>query len=97
MAKVIYDHIYYKNCPHFTVGRVDQWGEQGYLFFEGHVYEYNEDRKDQWGETYNQMSVQEFMTYAKRRKVNIPNEFLIKIRAAGSTNDDSSENTNHRK
>ena len=54
-----YEHIYYLNCPHFTVGRVDQWGEQGFLFHEGHVYEYTEDRKDQWGRTFNQMSIAE--------------------------------------
>ena len=32
-----YEHIYYLDCPHFTVGRVDQWGEQGYLLFEGKI------------------------------------------------------------
>ena len=76
MAKITYDHIWYNNCPHFTVGRVDQWGEQGYLFFDGNVYQYYEDRKDQWGETYNQMSVKEFMSFAEKRGLTIPEEFL---------------------
>jgi hypothetical protein len=76
MSRITYEHIYYKNCPHFTVGRVDQWGEQGYLFFEDHVYEYHEDRKDQWGETYNKRTINQFMSYAQKRELIIPDEFL---------------------
>jgi len=45
------DDIYYQNCPHFTVGRVDQWGEHGYLLYEGRVYFYEEDRKEHCGST----------------------------------------------
>lgn len=55
---------------------MDQWGEQGYLFFEDHVYEYHEDRKGQWGETYIKRTVSEFMSYAQDRSLEIPNEFL---------------------
>ena len=38
-----YENIFYLDCPHFTVGRVDQWGEQGYLLFDDKVYAYEED------------------------------------------------------
>lgn len=71
-----YNHIYYKDCPHFTVGRVDQWGEQGYLLFEGLVYEYHENRKDQYGETFNPKEVEDFLIYAKDENILIPNDFL---------------------
>lgn len=74
-----YEHIYYLNCPHFTVGRVDQWGEQGFLFHEGHVYEYTEDRKDQWGRTFNQMSIAEFYDLVKSRGLEVPDAFLAKL------------------
>ncbi len=40
-----FEHIFYLDCPHFTVGRVDQWGEHGFLLFEGKIYSYEEDRK----------------------------------------------------
>ena len=53
MSSEDYSHIYYKNCPHFTYGRVDQWGEQGYLLYEGKVYNYSADRKNQSHTTYN--------------------------------------------
>ncbi len=70
--------IYYRDCPHFTIGRVDQWGEQGYLFYEGMVYNYVEDRKDQWGRTYNQQSIGSFLDQAEREKLTIP-EFFRKV------------------
>ena len=38
-----YEQIFYLDHPHFTVGRVDQWGEQGYLLFEGKLYRHVED------------------------------------------------------
>lgn len=76
MSRKIYEHIYYKNCPHFTVGRVDQWGEQGYLFYEGEVYSYSEDRKEQFNETYNRRAISDFLAYAKQQKIEIPDAFL---------------------
>lgn len=70
-----YIHIFYRNCPHFTVGKVDQWGEHGYLFYEGKVYEYYEDRKDQHGKTYNPREIDEFLVYAKLKKIEISDSF----------------------
>lgn len=70
-----YSHIFYRNCPHFTVGRVDQWGEQGYLFYEGRVYEYYEDRKEQYGRTYNPKEVDEFLAYAEENSISIADSF----------------------
>jgi hypothetical protein len=75
-----YEDIFYLDCPHFTVGRVDQWGEQGYLLFEGKVYAYDEDRKDQCGSTHSPMSVDEFITYAGERSISIPDDFMSKLR-----------------
>lgn len=71
-----YDHIFYLDCPHFTVGHVDQWGESGYLFFEGKVYHYEEDRKDQCGSTNSPMSVSDFLAHAKWYGIQIPTDFL---------------------
>ena len=76
MSKNDYEHIYYQNCPHFTVGQVNQWGEHGYLFYEGMVYEYFEDRKSQYGETSRPREILDFLAYAKHSKVEIPNDFL---------------------
>lgn len=76
MSRKNYENIYYRNCPHFTVGRVDQWGENGYLFFEGEVYEYHEDRKGQYGETFHPRGIQDFIAYAKHEKIKIPSDFL---------------------
>ena len=67
--------IYYDNCPHFTVGRVDQWGEQGYLFYEGMVYDYYEDRKEQSGKTYNKQSINSFLEDEERNKIEVPDFF----------------------
>ena len=75
-----YDHIYYLDCPHFTVGRVDQWAEQGYLLFEGNVYWYEVDRKDQCANTRLPMKVEEFLTYAEERQISIPEDFTAKLR-----------------
>lgn len=71
-----YDHIFYDNHPHFTVGEVDQWGEQGFLFFEGRVFHYWENRKDQCGETSNPMTIETFMEYAKQQSIEIPEAFM---------------------
>lgn len=76
MSEKNYDHIYYKNCPHFTVGRVDQWGEQGYLFFEGMVYQYYEDRKEQYGTVSNPRNVEDFLNHAKENTLDVPLSFL---------------------
>ncbi|MBS1793012.1 MAG: hypothetical protein JSS81_04115 [Acidobacteria bacterium] len=78
-----YEHIFYADCPHFTVGRVDQWGEQGYLFFEGRVYAYEEDRKDQCGRTHSPMTIKEFLAFAEKNKITIPEDFLKTLAEAG--------------
>jgi hypothetical protein len=82
MSRKIYENIYYKNCPHFTVGRVDQWGEKGYLFYEGEVYDYYEDRKEQFNETYNRRKIADFLADAKNKKIEIPSQFLKVLKEA---------------
>ena len=71
-----YENIFYLDCPHFTVGRVDQWGEQGYLLFEGKVYSYEEDRKEQCGRTHSPMTIKEFLTFAENSLIEIPEDFM---------------------
>lgn len=71
-----YTEIFYLDCPHFTVGRVDQWGEEGYLLHEGKVYSYEENRKDQCGETHSPRSIPEFLAYAVDRGIAIPDDFM---------------------
>jgi hypothetical protein len=78
----IYEHIFYRDCPHFTIGRVDQWGEQGYLLFDGKVYCYDEDRKNQCGTTNSPMSVKDFLIYAEEHQILIPDDFLKKLEEA---------------
>ncbi len=75
-----YEQIYYLDCPHFTVGRVDQWGESGYLLFENKVYYYEEDRKEQCGSTHSPMTIKDFLTYAEKSQIAIPAEFLEKLK-----------------
>lgn len=70
------EHIFYLDCPHFTVGQVDQWGEHGYLLHEGKVYAYEEDRKNQCGQTYSPMSIDEFLKYARDNDLSIPEDFI---------------------
>ena len=77
-----YDHIFYLDCPHFTVGHVDQWGEQGYLLHEGKVYAYEEDRKNQCGQTYSPMSIDDFLAYAEDQRLTVPNDFLEKLKGS---------------
>ena len=74
-----YEDIYYRDCPHFTVGHVDQWGEHGYLLFEGKVYSYEEDRKEQCGRTYSPTTIKEFLALAERLRISIPEDFLKKL------------------
>jgi hypothetical protein len=66
--------------PAFTVGRVDQWGEQGYLLFGGKVYSYEEDRKDQCGRTYSPITVEDFLIHAEQLQISIPDDFMEKLR-----------------
>ena len=75
-----YTHIYYKDCPHFTIGRVDQWGERGYLFYEGMVYDYMEDRKEQYNTVEHPRTVPEFIDFADYRGIEIPERFLEAIK-----------------
>lgn len=74
-----YENFFYLDCPHFTVGRVDQWGEQGYLLFEGKVYSYEEDRKDQCGRTHSPMTIKDFLAFAENSQIAIPADFLKKL------------------
>lgn len=76
-----YENIYYLNCPHFTVGKVDQWFEQGYLLFEGKVYAYDEDRKDQCGTTHSPTLIKDFLVYAERHQIIIPEEFMKQLKS----------------
>lgn len=71
-----YENIFYLDCPHFTVGQVDQWGEQGYLLFEGKVYSYEEDRKNQCGTTNSPMTIEDFLKYAERLQISVPDDFI---------------------
>lgn len=71
-----FEHIYYLEHPHFTVGHVDQWGESGYLYFEGKVYCYEEDRKCQYGRTHSPMSTNEFIAFAAKNDIEIPRFFV---------------------
>ena len=75
-----YEQIFYRECPHFTTGRVDQWGEQGYLLFGGEVYSYEEDRKEQCGRTHSPMAVKDFLIYAERMQIAVPDDFMAKLR-----------------
>ena len=79
-----YEHIFYLDCPHFTLGRVDQWGEQGYLLFEDKVYSYEVDRKDQCSSTYSPRSISDFLAYAETQQISIPGDFLAKLRETKS-------------
>jgi hypothetical protein len=75
-----YEQIYYLDCPHFTVGRVDQWGEHGYLLFEGKIYSYEEDRKDQCGRTHSPTTIKDFFIEAERLQIPVPDDFMQKLK-----------------
>ena len=75
-----YKHIFYLDCPHFTVGYVDQWGEQGYLLFEGKVYRYDEDIKNQCGLTDSPTAIEDFLTFAEQQQISIPDEFMTRLK-----------------
>ncbi len=75
-----YEHIFYLDCPHFSVGHVDQWGEQGYLLFEGKVYRYEEDRKNQCGSTDSPTVIEDFLTFAEEQQILIPDEFMTRLK-----------------
>ena len=77
-----FEHIWYLDCPHYTVGNVDQWGEHGYLLFENKVYSYEEDRKEQTGGTSSPQTIVEFLTYAESNQLTIPDDFMEKLKAA---------------
>lgn len=74
-----YEQIFYRDCPHFTIGRVDQWGEQGYLLYEEKVYSYEENRKDQCGTTHSPMTINDFLAFAEQQRIEIPEEFMAKL------------------
>lgn len=71
-----YEEIRYFDYPHFTLGRVDQWGEHGYLLFEGNVHFYEEDRKEQCGSVHAPTSIDDFLAYAEQQQILVPPEFL---------------------
>lgn len=74
-----YEEIFYLDCPHFTVGHADQWGEHGYLLFEGKVYFYEVDRKNQYHTARSPMTAEEFLAYAGDNRLTIPEDFLRKL------------------
>lgn len=74
-----YEHIFYLDCPHFTVGQVDQWSERGYLLFEGKVYFYEVDRKDQRHTARSPVTVGEFLAYTEEQRIPVPEAFLEKL------------------
>jgi hypothetical protein len=74
-----YEQIFYLDCPHFTVGHVDQWGENGYLLFEDKVFSYEEDRKEQCGRTHSPTTIKDFLMYAEAHQISIPADFLKKL------------------
>jgi len=71
-----YEQIFYLDCPRFTVGHVDQWSERGYLLFGGKVYWYEIDRKEQCDSVRSPVSVEEFLDYAKKSELTVPESFL---------------------
>ena len=77
-----YEQIFYLDHPHFTVGDVDQWGEQGYLLFEGKVYSYEEDRKEQSGRTHSPITIREFLALAENSLISIPEDFSKRLAEA---------------
>jgi hypothetical protein len=77
-----YENIFYLDCPHFTVGHVDQWGEHGYLLFDGKVYFYEVDRKDQCHTARSPVSIKEFLADAGTSGLMIPEAFLKKLAEA---------------
>lgn len=70
-----YNHIYYGDCPHFALPGADQWGEDGFLFYEGMVYEYFEDRKENYGKTHKPRTIKDFLRYASEQRIEIPESF----------------------
>ena len=92
-----YEDVYYADCLHFTVGRADQWGEQGYLLFEGRVYSYEEDRKEQTGRTYSPLTIREFLAYAEKHQIQVPEDFLEKLMEAESEIGLNVETQEHKK
>ena len=71
-----YSHLYYRDYPMFHVGRVDQWGEQGYFLCEETVYFFEEDRKCFSYRAERPKSKEEFLAFAKEKKIKIPKDFL---------------------
>lgn len=67
--------VFYGDYPHFGVSG-SQWEEKGYVFYEGEVYSYRLDRKDQFDEMYYPQSIEEFLASAMEKKLNIPDAFL---------------------
>ncbi len=71
-----YEHIYYLDHPHFTLPGANQWYENGFLFHEGKVYSYEEDRNCQCGKTYSPMEPGEFVLHAEKFQITIPSHFM---------------------
>ncbi len=79
-----YENIFYLNCPHFAIGRVDQWGENGFLYYDGRVYAYEEDRKEQMGRTHSPMTADEFLAYTERQQIEVPADFWAILKQGGT-------------
>lgn len=72
---------YYRNRPHFTVGHVDQWGEQGYFIFEGKIFNYTDDRKSgYYSANETPFTPEEFIQTCKEDDIVIPPEFLSALK-----------------
>jgi hypothetical protein len=47
--------------------------------FEGSVYAYEEDRKEQCGRTYSPVSIGDFLIHAEHQQIPIPEAFLREL------------------
>jgi len=74
-----FEHINYLDCPHFAVGHVDQWSENGYLLFEGMIYWYEVDRKDQCDNIRSPLTIRDFLSFAEKNQIAIPDNFMEKL------------------
>ena len=69
-----FPHVSYWEHPHYAC-EADQWGEYGYLLYEGKVYHYHEDRKEQLGWTDSPRSIEDFLAFIRKKRIKISPEF----------------------
>lgn len=63
--------------PHHCSAGADQWGEEGYVLWEGQVYRYSIDRKNQQDELFERWSPEAFIA-----DLRVPEEARRWMRAA---------------